>query len=139
MTHARIAAMAETMGLAKQQIHHLRAALAFEPTEPFLRLRLAWRLATCEDPQLRDGAEAVRLAEALASETERRDASVLDALGAALAADGRFDAAVSIAAEARDRAARDGESELEASIRERLVLYRSARPYLEPLSAREYR
>ncbi len=133
-SHALIANMADRMGLPKQQIHHLRAALAFEPTQLGLRLMLAWRLASSEDPQLRSGAEAVQLAEALASETGRRDASVLDTLAAALAADGRFDAAVSVAAEACDRAAQDGSSELEASIREHLAFYRSGRAYLEPVS-----
>ena len=133
--HARLAAMAGIMGLPKQQIRHLRAALEFEPTRQSLRLSLAWLLATSEDPQLRSGAEAVGLAEALASETGRRDASVLDVLAAALASDGRFDAAVLVAVEAHDRASRHGESELAASIRERLALYRSGRAYLETAPA----
>ena len=131
MTHARIAAMAKDLGLAKPQLHHLRAALAFEPTQPGLRRWLAWLLATSQDPQLRDGAEAVRLAEALVIETARRDAPTLDLLAAALAADGRFDAAVLVAAEARDRASRVGENELAASIGERLALYRSGRAFLQ--------
>ncbi len=127
--HVWLAARAEALGLAKQQIRHLRAALAFEPGLPSLRRSLAWLLATQEDLQLRDSAEAVRLAEALASETARRDASALDLLATALASDGRFDEAVLVAAEARDRASRDGESELAASIRQRLALYRSGQAY----------
>ena len=131
MTHARIAARAKDLGLAKQQLHHLRAALAFEPTRPTLRRSLAWLLATSRDPQLRNGAEAVQLAEALVSETARRDAATLDLLAAALASNGRFDAAVLVAAEARDRASRVGESELADTIGERLALYRSGHAFLE--------
>jgi len=129
--HARLAAMAASMGLPRQRIRHLRAALELEPTQQGLRLLLAWLLATNEDPQLRGSADAVRLAEALASETGRRDALVLDVLAAALASDGRFDAAVLVAVEARDRASRHGDSELAASIRQRLALYRSGRAYFE--------
>jgi tetratricopeptide (TPR) repeat protein len=131
VVHAHLAAMAHDMGLPKQQIRHLRAALAFDPAQPGLRLKLAWLLATSEDPQLRDADEAVRLAEALAIETGRRDAAVLDVLAAALASDGRFDSAVLVAAEARDRAARDGLTALEAAIGERLALYRSGHPFLD--------
>jgi tetratricopeptide (TPR) repeat protein len=134
VVHAQLAAMAHDMGLPKQQIHHLRAALAFDPAQSGLRLGLAWLLATSEDPRLRDATEAIRLAEALASESGRRDAVVLDVLAAALASDGRFDAAVLVAAEARDRAAQEGLSALEASIGERLALYRSGRPFLDSTS-----
>jgi tetratricopeptide (TPR) repeat protein len=133
--HLRLAGMAERMGLPGQRIRHLRAALGFEPTWQSLRLSLAWLLATSEDPQLRNGAEAVQLAEALASETGRGDAQVLDVLAAALAADGRFDAAVLVAVEASDRASQQGESELAASIRERLALYRRGRAFLEAAPA----
>jgi len=136
--HVWLAARARIMGLPKQQVHHLRVALELEPKQPGLRRSLAWLLATHQDPQLRDSAEAVQLADALASETARRDAAVLDLLAAALASDGRFDTAVLVAAEARDRATRHGESELAASIRQRLALYRSGRAYLEasPAAAR---
>jgi tetratricopeptide (TPR) repeat protein len=129
--HAWLAAKAESLGLARQQIHHLRAALAFDPTLFRLRSSLAWLLATQDDPQLRDSAEAVPLAEALASESARRDAATLDLLATALASDGRFDEAVVVAAEARDRAERDGESELAEAIRQRLVLYRSGQAFHE--------
>jgi tetratricopeptide (TPR) repeat protein len=133
--HLWLAAKAESLGLAQRQIHHLRAALAFDPTLVRPRWSLGWLLATQQDPKLRDGAEAVRLAEGLASETARRNAATLDLLATALASDGRFDEAVRVAAEARDRAERDGDSELAASIRERLVLFRSRQAYRESPAA----
>jgi tetratricopeptide (TPR) repeat protein len=129
--HAWLAAKAETMGLPRQQVRHLRAALAFDPAQFRLRQSLAWLLATQEAPELRDSAEAVRLAEALVNESARRDAATLDLLATALASDGRFDEAVRVAAEACDRAERDGEIELAASIRERLSRYRSGQVYRE--------
>jgi tetratricopeptide (TPR) repeat protein len=133
--HAWLAAKAESMGLHRQQVHHLRAALGFDPSLSRLRHALAWLLATQEDPQLRNSAEAVQLAEALVNESSRRDAATLDLLATALASDGRFDEAVRVAAEACDRAERDGEIELAAKVRERLVLYRSGQVYREAAPA----
>jgi tetratricopeptide (TPR) repeat protein len=133
--HAWLAAKAESLGLVERQIHHLRAELSFDPTLFRPRWALAWLLATQQDPRLQDSAEAVRLAEGLASESARRDAATLDLLATALASDGRFDEAVLVAVEARDRAQRDGESELAEAIRQRLVLFRSGQAYRESPAA----
>jgi tetratricopeptide (TPR) repeat protein len=127
--HVWLANKADELGLVREQIRHLRAALGFDPKLPRERWSLAWLLASQPDPELRDSAEAVRLAEALASESSRRDAYALDLLAAALASDGRFEQAVVVAAEARDRASLDGEGELAAAIQQRLALYRSGQAY----------
>jgi tetratricopeptide (TPR) repeat protein len=127
--HVWLANKAEQLGLAREQIRHLRTALGFEPSLTRARWSLAWLLASQPDPELRDSAEAVRLAEALTSESGRRDPYVLDLLAAALASDGRFDEAVRVAAEARDRASLDGDGELSAAIQQRLALYRSGNAY----------
>jgi tetratricopeptide (TPR) repeat protein len=127
--HIILANKAEELGLPKQQIEHLRAAIGFGPKLTRERWMLAWLLASQPDPQLRDSAEAVRLAEALANESSRQDAYVLDLLAAALASDGRFEQAVVVGAEARDRASANGEGDLAASIQQRLALYRSGQAY----------
>jgi spermidine synthase len=132
MTHVWMADGARRMGLPVHQIRHLRAAVGFDPDRVSLRLQLAWVLATCEDPALREPAEAVHLAEALAVSTHRSDASVLDTLAAALAADGRFDDAVLVATEARDLAHRTGDAPLADTLRSRLALYREGRAYVQP-------
>jgi tetratricopeptide (TPR) repeat protein len=134
MIHYRIATMAASMGLPQQQIRHLRAALAFEPTRPTLRALLAWVLATCPEAGLRDPLEAVRLAEPLVQESGRDDPELLDVLAAALAAAGRYDEAVLAAAEARDLAVRRGDQALAGALAERLALYRDGHPWLEAKS-----
>jgi tetratricopeptide (TPR) repeat protein len=53
-------------------------------------------LATCPEPDLRDGPRAVALARRAAELTHNQDANVLDTLAAALAEDGRFDEAAEI-------------------------------------------
>lgn len=131
MSHARLANMARQMRQPKQEIRHLRAAIDFDPTRQSLRLQLAWLLATCDVADLRNPDDAVRLAEALAAETRRRDAIILDTLAAAFASGDRFNDAVVVAAEADDLASRRDENSAAAAIRERLILYRSGRAYVE--------
>jgi tetratricopeptide (TPR) repeat protein len=55
---------------------------------------LSWLLATCADPEVRDGPRAVALARRAAEKTRFLDPNILDTLAAALAEDGRFDEAV---------------------------------------------
>ena len=72
-------------------------------------------------------ADMTQLAELIVRSTNRRDAAALDALAIALAAGGRFDAAIAAATEAL--AARPG-PELADQIRLRLSLYRDKKPFL---------
>jgi Flp pilus assembly protein TadD len=92
---------------------------------------LAWIRATAADAELRDAGEAVRLAERAASLTGRRDLAVLDALGAAYAAAGRFDEAVAVARSGAEIAG-SGQPAVAAQFRERLALYQGHRPYRMP-------
>jgi spermidine synthase len=118
-----------TLGLAFSTLHRavearaeLRAAARLKPYWHSPLNNLAWDLATHPDPVLRDGPEAVRLAERAATLTAHEDAGVLDTLAAAYAAAGQF-----------DRAVRTVEAALalspDAGFRERLRLYRQGQAY----------
>jgi TPR repeat protein len=61
---------------------------------------LAWALATCKDPETRDGAFAVYFAERAAAASGRKDAGVLDTLACAYAENGQFAEAVKVQKEA---------------------------------------
>ena len=93
---------------------------------------LAWIYATCPEPAVRNGAEAVRLAEHACQLSERRSVEFLDTLAAAYAETGRFPDAIKTAEETRAlaEAAKDrATAEME---RQRLELYRTrARAYHE--------
>jgi len=105
-----------------------RLELVERPAWPPAALELAWILATDRDPSVRNGTEAVRLAEAAASASPG-DAATLDVLAAAYAEDGRFDAAI----EAAERAlAANDDREWAAGVRERLAGYRRGRAYRVP-------
>jgi tetratricopeptide (TPR) repeat protein len=84
---------------------------------------LAWIRATAADARVRDGVEAVRLAERAADVSDRRDLPTLDALAAAYASVDRFADAVRVAAAGRDLAAAAGQTAVASQFGLRLDLY----------------
>ena len=75
-------------------IKYLRKSLSLDSNLMEAKFHLAWALATASDKRLRNGAEAVRIAEELNSTTKSQEASILNLLAASLAEAGRFDEAV---------------------------------------------
>jgi tetratricopeptide (TPR) repeat protein/4-amino-4-deoxy-L-arabinose transferase-like glycosyltransferase len=100
--------------------------------DPDLVNDLVWLLATCPRADLRNGAQAVELAERLCPDPAGCGPNALDTLAAALAEAGRFPRAVQVARLALERARTEGLESLAASILARLRLYESKRPYHEP-------
>ena len=88
---------------------HFRLVLELAREPPAALTGLAWLLATHPAAEVRQGAEAVTLAERAARLTGSRDASALRALAAAYAETGRFEPAADAARQAiaLSRAARD--------------------------------
>lgn len=108
----------------------LRNANAAFPKRAALTKRLAWMLATTPDDDLRDPQEALRLAESEIS-TDGGTADDLAVLAAAHAANGNFERAVEIAAQAVSIARERGDTRAGPQIQEQLDLYRSGNPYRE--------
>jgi tetratricopeptide (TPR) repeat protein len=117
---AGLALAYEELGHYPESIGNDRAALRLAPGHPFATLHLARVLATCPDPQLRDPAEAVRLAEAARERVATPDADLLDALAIAYFAAGRRADALRAAEEALMRAEVAGDAAQAATLRERL-------------------
>jgi tetratricopeptide (TPR) repeat protein len=113
-------------------IQHLRRARELHTSGLYVPRLLAWLLATANDPALRDGAEAVIVAEDLCEKTGRKFPASLDALAAAYAEAGRFADAIGAAQEAQQLAAAKGDARLAAAIAARLELYRKGQPFREP-------
>jgi protein O-mannosyl-transferase len=90
--------------------------------------RSAWLLATDKDASVRNGQEAVRLAERLCAIAGNQQAGALDVLAAAYAETGRFNDAVGAARKAGELATAAGQQELTRRIQERLKLYQSGLP-----------
>jgi Flp pilus assembly protein TadD len=91
--------------------------------------RAAWLLATNRDASLRNGPEAVALAERAARLTGGQDASILDGLAAAYAESGRFADAVEAGHRALGLASRQGKPDLSSDIQARVALYERNAPY----------
>ncbi len=94
---------------------------------------LAWLRATCRDPAIRDGAEAVHLAERVVELTKRMDAENMDTLAAAYAEAGRFVEAVVTAKKAAGLADSSANIKLARDIETRLRLYEEGKPFRENL------
>jgi tetratricopeptide (TPR) repeat protein len=108
-----------------------RQGLATHPDSVQLANNLAWCLATCPDAAVRDGAEAVRLAERVCQRAGNENPAVLDTLAAAYAEAGRMEDAVRTARRAIEIAEGREPSTLASAIGERLALYESGQPYRE--------
>jgi tetratricopeptide (TPR) repeat protein len=109
----------------------LRAALQRYPSSALYRNLSAWLLATSPDDSLRDGREAVKLAQQANESTGWRDAGYVDTLAAAYAEIGNIEKAVEyqeLAANMEARTLGASHKALEA----RLELYRKHKPYRKP-------
>jgi protein O-mannosyl-transferase len=102
-------------------------------TAAFIMNNLAWLYACSSDANMRNGAEALRLARRAVDLSEGQDPSFLDTLAAAYAEVGRFGEAVTVASRAVNLAQSTGQSDLTRDIQQRLGLYRSGQPYRESL------
>ena len=90
---------------------------------------VAWILATCADPRLRDGAESVRLAERARDKSPEPRGVLFSTLAAAYAEAGRFPEAVQACGRAIELARNAGEAQEAAAYARQLERYRAGRPF----------
>ena len=132
LTLQNLGAVSARLGQVGEAVVLLRRALELSADSPSVAARLAWVLATHDHAGRPE--EAIELAESAVAATGRRDATTLDILAAALAANRRFDEAIGVAESALVAASRARADDLARDIRARLALYRERRPYREPVS-----
>ena len=113
----------------EQALANFKEALRLAPDTPECMNALAWIYATSPQPGLRNGAEAVRLAEAACKITKRQQTATLDTLAAAYAEAGRFDEAIKTTEEIRALAISAHDTNTVDTARQRLELYKAGRPY----------
>ncbi len=110
---------------------HYRKALTLQPDWPPVLTELAWLLAAHVEAGVRDPAEAVSLAARAVVLTHRQDPRSLDVLGAAYAAAGRFDQAVTTAQTAVDLLGARGSLSAATEVSERVELYRRHQAFVD--------
>jgi len=134
-THYNLADIHRQRRDREKTVVHLERAFALDPDSTRYRSELGEALRDLSvvysmhsDPERRDPAKAVRLAERSNALSAGRSPSVLDALAMAYASAGRFDDAVDTASRAIELARASGYDSLASNIEARLQAYRSRVP-----------
>jgi tetratricopeptide (TPR) repeat protein len=112
-------------------IEHYRKAVQLETNSIIALNNLAWLLATDADAKLRNGTEAVPLAEHACKLTQYKEAFYIGTLAAAYAEAGRFNDAVATAQKAHDVALAKGQKQIADSNEQLVELFKSGQAYHE--------
>jgi tetratricopeptide (TPR) repeat protein/succinate dehydrogenase hydrophobic anchor subunit len=128
-THYYLGLALDSEGQAQEAAAHYREAVRLSPNTPLYLNDLAWFLATNPKPELRDGAEAVRLAERACRLSGGKEARFWGTLDAAYAEAGRLADALATAAKVRELALAAGQPQVAQRAEERMALYRAGKPY----------
>ena len=108
---------------------HYQAAVAVQPATAPVLTTVAWALATCPAPGVRDGPRAVELAEQAWRLAGDANPAVLGTLAAAYAETGRFPEAVTAAQRALGLATAQGNPRQAEVLRSQLALYQNSTPF----------
>lgn len=124
-SHYNLGLAYQTRGRDEDAVAAYRRALEIEPSAFDSGRKLAWILATSRDPSVRDGQDALRLAEQCLRAGGYRHADCFEAMAAAYAESGDFERAI----EWQEMVVKSGTPEHLAEPRARLELYRAGTPY----------
>ncbi len=127
--HYHLALSLQAVGQDQKAILAYRQALRLNPDLLPALNNLASILATHANPQLRDGSEAVRLAERASQLNGGQTASYQATLAAAYAEAGQFAKAIEVANQALTGALEANQLNLANALRQQLELYRGSRAY----------
>ncbi len=130
--HYALAVTLTSHGDAARAAEHFQYGLILQPERVEALNNLAWILASNPSDKLRNGQEAVRLAERACELTQQREPTLLGTLAAAYAEAGRFADAVRTGRKAEELAAASGQPEVAEKNRQLIVLYQAGKAYREP-------
>ena len=129
-----------TQGKAAEGLAEWRAVLKADPNQLQVLVLTARLLATSPEAPIRDGAEAVALAERAVRLSGGQQPAILDTLAAAYAEAGRFPEAVQTARQALELATSGKQQALVQVLKTRIALYEAGTPLrLQPPSSAAYR
>jgi tetratricopeptide (TPR) repeat protein len=127
--HVNLGSALLAKGRIVDAIGQYKEALQLAPENLAAKSNLAWLLATSSDPSLRNGPEAVLLAEQASRSSGGKRPLALRILAAAYAEAGRFSEARTTAHEALQAADDQGNIALGDFLRKEIALYESGQPY----------
>ncbi len=129
--HLKLGLLLAQRGEFEAASAQFRETLRLQPDTVDALRSLAWVLATSPRAELRNGPEAVKLAERACELTARRDIRCLAALDAAYAEAGRFADAISTVRQVQELAVGANQTVLAEQAAQRLALYNAGKPYHE--------
>jgi len=129
--HASLGYAYFVQGDEKSALSHLRLALDGDPDSISALSLAASLMATSDDNVLRNGMEAIRLAERASQLTERKDLAVLDTLSAAYAESNRFEEASETEREALNKTTPQTDQAIVNRLNAHLQKYLSGKPLRE--------
>jgi tetratricopeptide (TPR) repeat protein len=118
-------------GKTPEALAQWHEVLRLDPNHLPALAQTAWVLATSPDASVRNGTEALVLAQRAVRLSGGRELSALDSLAAAYAELGRFSAAVETADRALALAGQQNNRELAEALRARVALYQAKAPFRE--------
>ncbi len=127
--HCNLGNALTAAGKPAEAIEHFERALQLQPDDAGTLNNLAWLLAAGSEDRLRNGTEAVRLADRACELTQYQEPMFIATLAVAYAEAGRFDDAVTTAQKASTLAGRQGETNLQQQTQGLLQLFRAHTPY----------
>ncbi len=131
VVHSHFALALVQSGRTKEAVPQYQEVLRLSPDVPDALNNLAWILATNPDPEVRNGAEAVHLAERACQLTHDKVPAMISTLGAAYAEAVRFEDAIAAARKAEALATAAGDQELAEKSQKLAELFRSRQAFRE--------
>ena len=116
-------------GRGDEAVAHYQAAIAIQPANAFFLNNLAWVLATCPNPQVRNGARAVELAQQAERFGGAGNPAILGTLAAAYTEAGRFPDALRTAQHALELATAQTNFAQVDILKANIVLYQAGSPF----------
>ena len=114
-----------------ESIKNFKHGMSLAPDDVRFAYQLSWLLSSSPEGHLRDGEEALRLAEYVKEQTLSVSPSILDLMAAALAEKGEFERACENAKTAYQLALKTRNSQLAKDIYGRMQLYEKNQPFRE--------
>ena len=127
--NGHLAAILATQGKFEDAMKYYRESIRLKPDWPDPLRDLAWILATNPKSEIRNGAEALRLAQRACDLAGHPDPKFLSALEVAYAEVGRFDDAIKTAQQIQQLATAPAQKRFAVGASNRLELYRAGKPY----------
>jgi tetratricopeptide (TPR) repeat protein len=116
-------------GLVDEAVPHYQAAIAIQPANVYFLNNLAWVLATCPKPEVRNGPRAVELAQQAERLGGARNPAVLGTLAAAYAEAGQFPEALRTAQHALELATTQTNFAQADMLRANIALFQAGSPF----------